>query len=58
MRRFGLQPTLIAQASPARIPNASQIWGTYYQHRPRILAGNLVHGCTHLNQLHLNQKQA
>ncbi|CSI65986.1 thermostable hemolysin [Vibrio cholerae] len=22
------------------------------------LAGNLVHGCTHLNQLHLNQKQA
>ncbi|GHZ24177.1 thermostable hemolysin [Vibrio cholerae] len=58
MRRFGLQPTLIAQASPARIPNASQIWGTYYQHRPRIWAGNLVHGCTHLNQLHLNQKQA
>ncbi|ENM5750815.1 thermostable hemolysin [Vibrio mimicus] len=58
MRRFGLQPTLIAKASPTRIPDASQVWGTYYQHSPRILAGNLVQGCARLNQLSLNQKQA
>ncbi|MFG0607329.1 thermostable hemolysin [Vibrio mimicus] len=58
MRRFGLQPTLIAKASSARIPNATQVWGTYYQHSPRILAGNLVQGCERLNQLALNQKQA
>ncbi|KQB04707.1 delta-VPH [Vibrio metoecus] len=58
MRRFGLQPTLIAKASSTRIPNASQVWGTYYQHSPRILAGNLAQGCERLNQLSLNQKQA
>ncbi|MDE1513927.1 MAG: thermostable hemolysin [Vibrio sp.] len=58
MRRFGLQPSLIAQASPERIPNASQVWGTYYQYRPRILAGNLLQGCARLNQLSVTQKQA
>ncbi|MGL4827854.1 MAG: thermostable hemolysin [Vibrio sp.] len=58
MRRYGLQPTLIAKASSACIPNATQVWGTYYQHSPRILAGNLVQGCERLNQLALNQKQA
>ncbi|AEH32770.1 delta-VPH [Vibrio anguillarum] len=58
MRRFGLQPTLIAKASASCIPNANQIWGSYYQHSPRILAGNLAQGLALLNRFHLNQKQA
>ncbi len=44
MKRFGLSLVTIADADPSRIPDASKIWGTYYQHQPRIVAGNLVTG--------------
>ena len=46
MRRLGLRPLVIAEADPSRIPQAGTIWGTYYQHQPRILAGNLQQGLT------------
>ncbi|KYN23836.1 delta-VPH [Vibrio cidicii] len=58
MKRFGLEPTMIASADAKRIPNATQIYGSYYQHSPRILAGNLRLGLAHLKQLAQQQKQA
>ncbi|WP_282176077.1 thermostable hemolysin [Vibrio nereis] len=51
MKRLGLSPIIIAEASPERVPEAEKIWGTYYQHKPRVLAGNLIQGYQHL--LHL-----
>jgi phosphoglycolate phosphatase-like HAD superfamily hydrolase len=51
MKRLGLTPTVIAEASAERVPEAEKIWGTYYQHKPRVLAGNLVEGYQHLSAL-------
>ncbi len=51
MKRFGLPLQIIADADPNRIPNASEIWGTYYQHQPRIVAGNLIQGLARLSKL-------
>ncbi|WP_432463193.1 thermostable hemolysin [Agarivorans sp. QJM3NY_33] len=48
MKRLGLVPTLIAEADPQRVPRAKQRWGSYYQHQPRIFAGNLQVGLNHL----------
>ncbi|NAW85865.1 thermostable hemolysin [Photobacterium halotolerans] len=50
MRRLGLTPHRLADASPDRIPNADQIWGTYYCHQPRISGGNLAAGLQTLIQ--------
>jgi hypothetical protein len=44
MKRLGLNPVVIAEADPAKIPDASSTWGTYYQYQPRIFAGNLQQG--------------
>ncbi|MEI8594164.1 thermostable hemolysin [Photobacterium sp. Hal280] len=50
MRRFGLNPHILADASPDRIPDAEKIWGTYYCHQPRISGGNLAAGLQTLIQ--------
>jgi len=44
MRRLGLTPHILADASSDRIPDAEKIWGTYYCHQPRISGGNLAAG--------------
>ncbi|WP_456295032.1 thermostable hemolysin [Vibrio sp. AK197] len=49
MKRFGLSLVTIADADPNRILDATSIWGNYYQHQPRIVAGHLVSGLAHLN---------
>ncbi len=51
MSRLGLETVTLAQADPSRIANAADIWGSYYQHQPRIVAGNLKYGLCHLNAL-------
>lgn len=51
MSRLGLDTIILAEADPQRIPNATDIWGTYYQHQPRIVAGNLKRGFEHLLEL-------
>ncbi|WP_051288149.1 thermostable hemolysin [Photobacterium halotolerans] len=50
MRRFGLTPHILADASADRIPDAEKIWGTYYCHQPRISGGNLAAGLQALMQ--------
>lgn len=54
MKRLGLEPTVITEADPSRIYNAKQVWGTYYEHHPRILAGNLKQGLARLHAIHLS----
>ncbi len=51
MSRLGLETVTLAQADPSRVPNATEIWGSYYQYQPRIVAGNLKQGLHHLNAL-------
>ncbi|MBD0785949.1 thermostable hemolysin [Vibrio sp. Y2-5] len=51
MSRLGLESTVLAEADPSRIPDATYTWGNYYQHQPRIVAGNLKHGLAHLEAL-------
>ncbi len=57
MRRLGLRPQLIAQADQTKIPNAKTTWGSYYEHKPQVLAGNLVRGLAHLHQVHANRSK-
>lgn len=51
MSRLGLETTVLAEADPSRIPDATYTWGNYYQHQPRIVAGNLKQGLAHLEAL-------
>ncbi|HIF9067249.1 TPA: thermostable hemolysin [Photobacterium damselae] len=44
MERLGLQPRIIAKADQYKVPEAESTWGTYYEHQPRVLAGNLQKG--------------
>ncbi len=48
MARLGLEPQVIAQADPNKVPDAQSTWGSYYEHQPRVLAGNLVKGLERL----------
>ncbi|WP_330960680.1 thermostable hemolysin [Photobacterium sp. 53610] len=58
MRRLGLNPTVLAEATAERIPNADAIWGTYYQQQPRISGGSLASGLEVLNQRRFPVPQA
>jgi hypothetical protein len=57
MARFGIHPTVITEADPSRIADASKVWGSYYQYQPRIVAGNLQQGLAHLRALFAHRKQ-
>ncbi|EKO3964157.1 delta-VPH [Vibrio fluvialis] len=56
MCRLGLDPTILAEADPTRIPDAHSIWGNYYQYQPRIVAGNLKGALAHLQALFSDRK--
>lgn len=49
MARLGLEPQIIAQADKSKVPDAHTTWGAYYEHHPRVLAGNLVKGLERLS---------
>ena len=54
MARLGLEPHIIAQAAQNKVPYAKSTWGSYYEHQPRVLAGNLQKG---LERLRLVQER-
>jgi len=59
MMRLGLEPKLIAEASPTKINDAQNIWGSYYETHPKVYAGSLSKGLQRLRLLQqLKQKQA
>ncbi|MDV5168181.1 thermostable hemolysin [Photobacterium rosenbergii] len=41
MRRLGLAPMPLIEARAEHITNAPKIWGSYYQHHPRVCCGYL-----------------
>ncbi|PFG56239.1 thermostable hemolysin [Vibrio sp. ES.051] len=54
MTRLGLEPQIIAQAEQNKVTDAQSTWGSYYEHQPRVLAGNLLKG---LERLRLVQEK-
>jgi len=40
--RMGIAPIALGIADPSRLGAAAADWGTYYDHRPLVLAGNLA----------------
>jgi hypothetical protein len=47
--RMGLNPVVIAKASPALVKNLNA-WGSYYDHEPLVVIGNVSLGYAHLNK--------
>ncbi|MCZ4295357.1 MULTISPECIES: thermostable hemolysin [Vibrio] len=58
MSRLGLEPRLIADADAEKILDAPKVWGTYYEHQPKVFAGNLIKGLQRLRLVHNRRKQA
>ncbi|MGS0639690.1 thermostable hemolysin, partial [Citrobacter sp. VF227] len=48
-----LQPVTLMPADPTRLGEAAREWGGYYEHDPRIMAGELHGGQTTLSQASL-----
>ncbi|MDP5292886.1 thermostable hemolysin [Oceanimonas sp. CHS3-5] len=42
--RLHLSPLELAHADPARVGGDAAHWGRYYQHQPRVMAGELAEG--------------
>ncbi|MFV3402723.1 MULTISPECIES: thermostable hemolysin [Pseudomonas] len=43
-QRLGLTPTVLAVADPRRLQGQVDEWGTYYEQRPQVFAGNIGYG--------------
>lgn len=41
LARLGHAPRVLADADPARLPDAGASWGRYYTHRPRVMFGEV-----------------
>ena len=39
LARLGYAPVVLADATPARLPDAGASWGRYYTHSPRVMFG-------------------
>jgi hypothetical protein len=46
----GLTPFALAPADPSRLPEGADHWGTYYDHLPVVVAGNLMRGLAALEK--------
>lgn len=53
LQRFGFQLHLLAEATIDKLPAKNQShWGSYYEQRPMILAGNINRGIKQLKESH------
>lgn len=55
-QRLGLVPTVLAPASPERLQGHVDQWGTYYDQRPQVYAGNIGYGFDALTQAGVFQR--
>lgn len=46
--RLRLQPQVLAMADPARLADAGQRWGTYYDTQPKVMFGDIRYGYVQL----------
>lgn len=42
--RLGLEPGILAEADPARLPDKGASWGSYYVTRPQVMFGDIRSG--------------
>lgn len=49
-QRLGLMPTVLASADPARLQEQMDQWGSYYDQRPHVFAGNIGQGFAALSR--------
>jgi len=42
LTKLGLTPVCVCEADPARLSDHGRSWGSYYDKKPKVLAGNLV----------------
>ncbi len=49
-RRLGIPLYTLAEASPERLEDGGASWGSYYEARPRVVAGNVEQGFRALEQ--------
>ena len=47
-RRMGLSPVVLGEADPERLGADAAHWGTYYAHRPLVVAGSIAASMTQL----------
>jgi hypothetical protein len=47
--RLRLQPQVLAAADPARLADAGQRWGSYYDTQPKVMFGDIRYGYAQLN---------
>lgn len=47
-RRLGLTPLVLGTADPGALGRDAADWGSYYEHHPRVLAGNIASGMARL----------
>lgn len=40
--RWGIEPLALGRAEPEALGDEARLWGSYYAHRPRVLAGALA----------------
>lgn len=55
-QRLGLVPTVLAPADPQCLQGQVDQWGTYYNQRPRVYAGNIGYGFDALTQAGVFQR--
>ncbi|KQT11066.1 thermostable hemolysin [Ramlibacter sp. Leaf400] len=48
--RMGIAPLSLAPADPATLGEAARHWGSYYEHRPVVVAGHLPQALRHLQR--------
>jgi len=51
-RRLGLAPLVLGTADPSVLGSDASDWGSYYDHRPQVLAGSIRAGMAKLTQGH------
>ncbi len=47
--RIGVTPLTLGMADPAALGDEARLWGSYYEHRPLVLAGHLPQALRHLS---------
>jgi hypothetical protein len=47
--RLRLQPHVLADADPARLPDRGRHWGSYYATQPKVMFGDIHYGYTQLS---------
>lgn len=56
--RMGISPLVLGQANPAALGEEASGWGSYYDHGPMVLAGDLRTALDHLGRARLGARTA